>query len=207
LYLRYYSFSHFPKVRFMTIGAAPDLWGARGPGPTTVFMCLAICVTCACHLVIFSKESLCVNAIDCRSARRQYFTWILFDAVTKWLSHLLVSWKSVRYLNLVNVRLSHVERISLRLHSFLVDFASVLLRFAQVACDYIVGLHPSFFLKYMSTFSREMKDSPRTFENVKMSSFWHFIFYMAIISGVTRGLGVWARVENLAKSGQLYRAH
>ena len=49
--------------------------------------------------------------------------------------HLLFSWKSVRYLNPVNARPSHVERISLRFYSLLVDFASALLRFAQVAYE------------------------------------------------------------------------
>jgi len=32
---------------------------AQGPhqkGPPTMFMCLAICATCACHLVIFSEK-------------------------------------------------------------------------------------------------------------------------------------------------------
>jgi len=42
---------------------------------------------------------------------------------------------SVRYLNLVNARPIHPERISLRLHPLLVDFASALLRFAQVAYE------------------------------------------------------------------------
>ena len=46
----------------------------------------------------------------------------------KQLLHLLIFWKSVRYPNLVNASPSHVEGISLRLYSFLVDFAS-----AQVA--------------------------------------------------------------------------
>jgi len=48
----------------------------------------------------------------------------LFDIAMKQLLHLLVSWKSARYLNLMNARLSHAEPISLRLYSFLVDFAS-----------------------------------------------------------------------------------
>ena len=46
--------------------AAPDLGSAKGPGkgcPTT-FMYLAICTTCACHLVIFiSEDSLFADAI------------------------------------------------------------------------------------------------------------------------------------------------
>ena len=42
--------------------------GPKGPGPhqrgpPTRFMCLAICVICACHLVIFSEESLFVDTI------------------------------------------------------------------------------------------------------------------------------------------------
>jgi len=32
----------------------------------------------------------------------------MFDIVTKQLLHLLVSWKYVRYLNLVNARTSHI---------------------------------------------------------------------------------------------------
>ena len=109
---------------------APDLGGGpRGPvpGPPTMPMCLAICTTCACHLVVFiSEESLFEALLNYRSSRRQYFTWILFDIVPKQLLHLLFSWKSVRYLNLVNARSSHVERTSLRVYSLLLDFASAL---------------------------------------------------------------------------------
>jgi len=40
------------------------LGGPKGPGATTMFVCLAICTSCACHLVIFiSEESLFVDAI------------------------------------------------------------------------------------------------------------------------------------------------
>jgi len=42
---------------------------------------------------------------------------------------------SVKYLNLVNAKPSHVEHLSLRLYSFVVDFASTLLGFAQVAYE------------------------------------------------------------------------
>jgi len=106
---------------------APDLGGSKGPGPPTkvgptMFVCLAICATCACHLVIFSEESYLVDTISYRSARRQYFTWILFSIVTKQLLHFLVSWKSVRYLNLVNAWPSHIEHILLSLDSFLAEF-------------------------------------------------------------------------------------
>jgi len=44
---------------------------------------------------------LFVDAFKYRSSRQQYFTCTLFDIVTKQLLHLLFSWKSVRYLNLV----------------------------------------------------------------------------------------------------------
>jgi len=37
--------------------------------------------------------------------------------------------------DLVNARPSHVEHVSFRLYSFLVDFASALLRFAEVAYE------------------------------------------------------------------------
>jgi len=60
---------------------------------------------------------------------------VLFDIVKKQLLPLLVSWKTARYPNLVNARPSHVEGISLRFDSSLVDFASALLRFAQVAYE------------------------------------------------------------------------
>jgi len=49
-------------------------------------------------------------------------------AVRKQLLHLLVSWKPVRCLNLVNARPSHVERISLCLYSLLVNLARNRLR-------------------------------------------------------------------------------
>jgi len=48
---------------------------------------------------------------------------------------LIVFLKSVRYLNLVNARPSHVIRISLRLYSLLVHFASALLIFTEVAYE------------------------------------------------------------------------
>ena len=64
------------------------------------------------------------------------FHWrALFDIVTKQLLHLLVSWKTARYPNLVNARPSHIERISLRFDSPLEDFSSALLRFAQAAYE------------------------------------------------------------------------
>ena len=69
---------------------------AQGPPPKwppTMFMCLAICTAYACHFVIFSEESLFADAISYRSARWQYFSWILFGIVTKQLLHLPNSWK------------------------------------------------------------------------------------------------------------------
>ena len=50
----------------------------------------------------------------------------IFHIVKKQLLHLLLSRKSTWYLNLVNARSSHVERISLRLYSLSVDVASAL---------------------------------------------------------------------------------
>ena len=98
--------------------------GGRAPhqkGTPTMFMRLDICTTYAWQLVVFiSEESLFVDAIIYRSARRQYFTCRLFGIVTKQLLHLLVSWKSVMYLNLVNARTSHVEPV-LPLLFFLLD--------------------------------------------------------------------------------------
>jgi len=50
---------------------------------------------------------------------------------------------------------------------------------------------------------KEMKYSPRKLKNVKMSSFFHLLFDMVIISGVTRGL---SQGGNLAKRGPLTSA-
>ena len=101
-----------------------------------MFTCLAICKTYACQLVIFiSEEILFLDAIKLSVVQRAvfYLYSILFDIVTKQLLHLLFGWKAVRYLNLVNARPSQVERISLRLYSLLVEFASALLRVVHVA--------------------------------------------------------------------------
>jgi len=78
------------------------------------------------------EESLFVDAIGRPDG--SISLCILFDIVTKQLLHLLFSRKPAMYLNLVNSRSreSHAERVSLRLYSLLVDFASALLRFAQV---------------------------------------------------------------------------
>jgi len=35
-----------------------------GQGAPTMFICLAICATCACHLVPFMEESLLVGVIN-----------------------------------------------------------------------------------------------------------------------------------------------
>jgi len=75
---------------------APDLRWGQGAGTQghhqreslTIFICLAICVTCACHLVIFSEESLFLDAINLLSAGQTavlYFTWRILDIVTKQL--------------------------------------------------------------------------------------------------------------------------
>jgi len=45
-----------------------------------------------------------------------------------------------------------------------------------------------------------MKYSLRAYKNVKMSSFSRFLFYLVIISGVTRGF---SQGGNLAKRGPL----
>ena len=38
--------------------------GGKGPGRPTMFWCLTVCTTCACHLLIFiSEENLFVDAI------------------------------------------------------------------------------------------------------------------------------------------------
>ena len=60
--------------------SAPDLGGSQGAqaphqkGPPTMFICLAICATCARHLILFIEESFFVGVINYRLGRRQYFT-------------------------------------------------------------------------------------------------------------------------------------
>jgi len=194
---------------------APDLGGAQGAGPKaphqrgppTMFVCLAICATCGCHLVIFSEKSMFVDAINYyRSAKQQYFTGRIFAIVTKQLLHLLVSWKPVKYLNLVNARPSQVEHVSLRLNSFLEDFVSATLRFPQVAYENSIaryGYHTPSFWSTCPLFSWEINYSLMTFENFPLFA---FLLYIVIISGVTRAL---SQVENLAENRPLalYRAH
>jgi len=49
-----------------------------------------------------------------------------------------------------------------------------------------------------------MKYSPRTFENFKMSSL-HFLSYIVIISGVTRGLNHGGKLREKGHTGQCTR--
>jgi len=163
--------------------------GPRGPGPghptkqgsPTMFMCLAICATCACHLVIFiTEESLFVDTIKLSVVQTVVFPGFSMGMSFLWESHgkRPMGWDGtgincygmgmrqinmshgqpwvfhlniIRYCDeatntlivflkvgqvaesIVNARPSHVERIGLRLYSLLVDLASVLRRFAQVA--------------------------------------------------------------------------
>ena len=71
--------------------------------------------TCACRSVIFiNEENLFLDAVKFLivQSRRQYFTWKLFDIVTKQLLHLLFFSKSVRGPNLVSASSSHVEPLA-----------------------------------------------------------------------------------------------
>jgi len=77
-----------------------------------MFMCLAICATCACQLVILARKLYLWSrrCISYRSARWERFSWILhYDETTTTLIGFL---KLVRYLNLVNARSreSHIRR-------------------------------------------------------------------------------------------------
>ena len=59
------SFLVVKMTKSMYSSSAPDLGGLKGSGPPTMFTFLAICTTCACHLVIFiSEESLFIKAIE-----------------------------------------------------------------------------------------------------------------------------------------------
>ena len=53
------------KMLRATFGSTGFRKGPRAPhqrGPPTVFMWLAVCATCACHLVIFISEEICLSA-------------------------------------------------------------------------------------------------------------------------------------------------
>jgi len=62
-----------------------------------MFMCLAVCTTCAWHLVIFiSEESLFVDAITLSVVQTAVFhLYIIW-----YCDETTISWKSIRYLNL-----------------------------------------------------------------------------------------------------------
>ena len=105
--------------------------GGAGPHHVHVFSHMYDMTVPLTHF--YQRGKFVCRHLNYRSSSGQYFSCILFDIVTKQLLHLLFPGKSVRYLNLANARSSHVERISLSLYSLLVDFASTLPRFAQVA--------------------------------------------------------------------------
>jgi len=71
------AFNSYISARFE---GGQEAW-AQAPhqrGAPTMFMCLAICATCACHLVIFREGSLFVDAInyigrpDCSISLEEY---------------------------------------------------------------------------------------------------------------------------------------
>ena len=107
-----------------------------GPGPPTMFMCLVICATCACHLIIFSEETLFVDAISSvgKTAVFNLNNIWYCDETTITLIVFLKDGQVSESI-VVNAKPSHVQHVSLRLYSFLVDFASALLRFAQFAFE------------------------------------------------------------------------
>jgi len=94
------------------LGQRRILGRPKGPGPGAphhVHVLSHMCVMCVPLRHIYRGKNYCRK---------------LLDIVTKQLLHLLVSRKSFKYLNLVNARPIHVERISLRLYySCLVNFA------------------------------------------------------------------------------------
>ena len=49
--------------------------------------------------------------------------------------------------------------------------------------------------------------SSRTFKNVKISSFLHFLFYTTIISDVTKGVRHGGKLRQNGPTGQLYGVH
>jgi len=122
-----------------------------------MFMCLAICTTCAYHLAIsISEESLFVDAVKLSVVQTAVFymniIWYCDETTIALIGFLKVAQVS-------ESMPSQVERISLRLYSLLVDFASSLLRFAQVAYKCSVGkdYRTSSFWSACPHFSWEMK--------------------------------------------------
>jgi len=93
---------------------------------------------------------------------------------------------SLRYLNIVNAKPSHIEHISLRLYLFLEDLASALLysdlHRSHMSSIAKYGYHMPSFWSTCPLFSWEMKYYLRTFDNVLLFA---FLFYIAITSGVT----------------------
>jgi len=88
--------------------ASAGFRGAKGPAPTapiklppTMLMCLAICATCACHLVVFNEESLYVDAIIARPDGSVSLEYICYcDETTITLIGFLKV-RQDRYLNLM----------------------------------------------------------------------------------------------------------
>ena len=78
--------------------------GPKGPGPSppsTLFMCLAISATRACHSIIFiSEESLFVDAIKLSFIQTAVFHLYIIWYCDETTITLTAFWKSVRYLNL-----------------------------------------------------------------------------------------------------------
>jgi len=61
-----YNFEEMLQTVNLSAFSAGFRRGPKEPGPRgpTMVMCLAICATCTCHLVIFSEKILFVDAID-----------------------------------------------------------------------------------------------------------------------------------------------
>jgi len=162
-------------------------------------MCLAICTTCTCHLVIFiSEESL----------------WTLLSVVQTEVLHLHIIWycdeTTITLLVFLKVpavcESSECKAKPRRTSLFIIGRFCVW--FTQICPGRIwvtllsrATIRPLFIVdSTCPLFSWEMKWSPRTLKNVKISSFLHFLFYIAVISGVTKGL---SQVANLDKRDPL----
>jgi len=95
-------------------------------------MCLAICVTCACHLVIFGVESLFVDAVSVSQTAVFHLIIVWYcDATTI----TLIGFLKVDQVSESSECKAKREHISLGLYSFLVYLGSALLNFAQVAYE------------------------------------------------------------------------
>jgi len=146
----------------------------------------------------FSEKSLFVDAIYISVGQTAVFhlknAWYCDETTITLIGFLKVGQVSESSECKAKPRRTH----SLRLYSFLVDFASALLRFAQVCYYTPYPITRPFFWRTCPLFSWEMKYYLRIFETVILFA---FLFYIAIISGVTRALSQGGKLSQKGPTG------